>query len=1144
MGADPPGEAVGTSVVVPGEVVGGFTIVRSLARGGDGEVFVAQDAQGGVCAFKVLHRAEPDPDPVPRLRRELRPLQRLRGAHVVGVDAWGLHNGHLWTAMPLIDGADLREVLPTWQKLPWAEREAHTRRVLLHLGRALASVHAQGLVHLDVSPGNVLIDNEGAAHLTDFGLMRDDQAGCSPDDADMMATIAHTAPERLLGGTVDARADLYALGTVLYLMLTGQKPFLAHTVVGWKEQHANVKPVPPRSVDPRVPEDLDQVCLRLLEKDPNLRFASALHLVRVLGDPEDVDDLSRWPPREVGRTVLSARIASLLEDVALGRPGAAMLLSGVSGIGKTRMLELAEREAGRLGLRVVRGLCRTHDRAYGPFATLYDRFGTAQIPSTLVRAFGGDTEPSRYRIGAAYRKLLGRAGPCVLIIDQVERAEAATSELIDYLIRTVVQADQAPIFLLMAAEAGDDVELAVAQGAERQALRRLLPLEVEELVATVVTDPDDARALAARIHEETQGLPAWTADVLRALVEQGVVSFDGVRGELTVSLSALADTTLLLPEVARRHLAERLNDLAPGALELARLLAVARDPTELDVLVAACSLPETELLAALDALVAGGVATERRQDGRDVVELAHARFRGVLLEPVPPEETRARHRALGLALEDRHRLAPSEVSEALASHFEEAQVPSKAYAYLAATAFLRMKSRLYEEALTFLDRAFAVEAEARLHLPLAEADRRRAELGVARTRALYHLGRWDDAEAAGREAEADAQRLRDPVLLAKVRTRLGYIQRTRGRLVESEALLNQALLDAGASQDPTLRPRPLYHLGAIAWARGERDQAEALWNEALETARAGEVPRAEGMALNGLGIVAASRGQLAEARRLWEIAIDLFRAVGMVDYRTFAEINLAELLMGSGALHRVGQIVEKALTRSVEVDHRLGICLARVTRARWMLAVGRPDGALHIAQEAARMAEAIGSPDEGVQASLVGASALQALGRPLEALTSARCAVDLLPDPDPDDLRPIAMAALAHALATAGAVEEAQTLLEAACPPARFPHVQVQVLLERARAHAALGHSEAVRTAAGEALAGAERLGQRLDALEAHHLLARVAPDAPAREVHVKKCRSLARAIAATLPRRESESFMRRPWGEGAVLGDGRGTPR
>ena len=140
---------------------------------------------------------------------------------------------------------------------------------------------------------------------------------------------------------------------MLYQALTGRKPFLAHTVQGWIEKHLRERPRPPHELEPLVPDLLDRVCMRLLEKDPNLRFASAAHLLFVLGDKEPLEARDRWPPRSVGRRDVKAWARSVVEDVAAGRKGAALLML------VKPQFELQPGQVGKGG--IVRVLERTED---------------------------------------------------------------------------------------------------------------------------------------------------------------------------------------------------------------------------------------------------------------------------------------------------------------------------------------------------------------------------------------------------------------------------------------------------------------------------------------------------------------------------------------------------------------------------------------------------------------------------------------------------------------------------------------------------------------------------------------------------------------------------------------------------------------
>ncbi len=273
---------------LPGALIGPYRIVRILGRGGMGAVYEAVDERiGRSCALKVIlpHHAA-DGRFVERFRREARAAAAVGGPHVTRVFGTGATpDGSLFLALELVRGGSLADELRKAGRMPW--REALGRGA--EIARALAAVHAAGLVHRDLKPENVLIDADaGRAKLTDFGLVRGtpidprEAAGLSQDvgvdltkTGDILGTPQYMAPEQVDGGkTIDGRADLYALGVVLFELLTGERPFPHQQVMHLIRAHLLDTPPPP-SVKVPLPAEVDALVLRLLAKDPTERGASA-----------------------------------------------------------------------------------------------------------------------------------------------------------------------------------------------------------------------------------------------------------------------------------------------------------------------------------------------------------------------------------------------------------------------------------------------------------------------------------------------------------------------------------------------------------------------------------------------------------------------------------------------------------------------------------------------------------------------------------------------------------------------------------------------------------------------------------------------------------------------------------------------------
>ncbi len=264
-----------------GSVLAGYRIDELIGRGGMGLVYRATDlALDRVCALKVLApELAGDERFRRRLQREMRLAASLRHPNVVAIHHAGVHDGLLFLVMDFISGPDLRELVR--QSGPIEPRDA--TGLLAQLASALDAAHAQGLVHRDVKPANVLVANEQGgrrAYLTDFGLARksesDSGSTAITQSGMIVGTVDYMAPEQIIGGEVDSRTDIYSLGCVCVEMLTGAAPYARETTLMAK-LFAHVHEPPPRlegRLLERYPE-LGPVIERAMAKDPDARHQSA-----------------------------------------------------------------------------------------------------------------------------------------------------------------------------------------------------------------------------------------------------------------------------------------------------------------------------------------------------------------------------------------------------------------------------------------------------------------------------------------------------------------------------------------------------------------------------------------------------------------------------------------------------------------------------------------------------------------------------------------------------------------------------------------------------------------------------------------------------------------------------------------------------
>ncbi len=261
-----------------------YTLERELGRGGMATVYLAQDLKHDrPVALKVLHpelAASLGPE---RFLREIKLAARLQHPHIMTVLDSGESAGHLWFTMPYIEGESLRDRLTRERQLPIADAVRLTREAAL----ALDFAHRQGVVHRDIKPENILLV-DGQALVADFGIARAIERGGGPQLTETgmsIGTPAYMSPEQSVGDkSLDARTDIYSLGTVLYEMLAGETPFSAPTAQAMIARRITETPRPLQQVRETVPDAVAQAAIRALAKAPADRFATAAEFARAL-DP-------------------------------------------------------------------------------------------------------------------------------------------------------------------------------------------------------------------------------------------------------------------------------------------------------------------------------------------------------------------------------------------------------------------------------------------------------------------------------------------------------------------------------------------------------------------------------------------------------------------------------------------------------------------------------------------------------------------------------------------------------------------------------------------------------------------------------------------------------------------------------------------
>ena len=269
--------------------LGDYELLEEVGRGGQGVVFRArQKSLNRTVAIKVIGLGQWATEAhLKRFRREAEAAARLEHPCIVPIHEVGEREGSCYFSMNFVDGGQLDQVIGR-EPLPIGRAV----ELIAKLARAIHYAHEHGILHRDIKPGNILLDQKGEPHLTDFGLARlVETESTITRTKEVLGTPSYMAPEQAVGetGKLTSATDVYGLGAVLYQLLTGQPPFAGGTTYETVKLLLETEPRRPRLLNPKVDRDLSAICLKCLEKDPNRRYSSALALA---------EDLEHWLKHE------------------------------------------------------------------------------------------------------------------------------------------------------------------------------------------------------------------------------------------------------------------------------------------------------------------------------------------------------------------------------------------------------------------------------------------------------------------------------------------------------------------------------------------------------------------------------------------------------------------------------------------------------------------------------------------------------------------------------------------------------------------------------------------------------------------------------------------------------------------------------
>jgi tetratricopeptide (TPR) repeat protein len=831
-------------------------------------------------ALKVMNEdVSARPEFRARFGREAEAAASLDHPNVVAVYHAGEEGQRLYLTMRYVVGLDLGRFLAVQQRMDATLATA----IVAQVAGALDAAHAKGIVHRDVKPSNVLLEwtsENPCAYLTDFGLTK--TLGDHTDitwTGETLGTVDYAAPEQLEGRDVDGRADVYALGCLLYHALTGQVPFPRPTGAATIVAHVTA-PVPSvRGLAPELPLALGRVVERALAKDPDARYASAGELARAaqaatgargggvaVGPPPRAGPSGHMAlafPRSlaiecddrpfVGRAQSLQRLRDRYRRHGPERPQF-VLVCGEPGIGKTRLATEFARQVHAEGATVLHGRSDPEPVVpYQPFLTALQEVVAHGLADDMPHELGelsrflpglgrrnpvlerraGDAPESRYRLFEAVSRVLARVArdrPAVLILDDLHWADASTALMLRHVLQ---HPEPAGAFILgtlrdvQQTRSDDLVDLVARIGSQHQRFAELAlaGLDGEEVAEFVAADQgrEAGGPFLSRIRSATAGNPLFLGETLRGLAELGPEA-----GGLTEQ----ALHRVGVPKQVKAMIVQRLQRLAPVTRDVLARAAVIGTEFPVDVLEAIDPRAEPDVLTPLEDAAAAALVRPSDAEGEGYA-FTHALVRDALCGQQSESRRRRLHHRIGEAMEARPRVPAASPAE-IAHHFfagRSVDGGAKALQYCLLAGDRSAASLAHEEAAQHYGRALTA-----LDLHRPDDGRRRCEILLALGRVELRHGapgvRETFLRAAGlaRETGSAEQLAHAAVGFSGRYPEAGVIDRA-GIVLLEDAL--RALPQA----DSALRVEVLARLAVCLHFARQEERADAMSAEALAMAR-------------------------------------------------------------------------------------------------------------------------------------------------------------------------------------------------------------------------------------------------------------------------------------------------------------------
>ncbi len=895
-------------------------------------VFDVASQQDG--AIKILRHELSEPQQLLRFKTEFSTLASLEHESIVRVREFGLLNDRFpYFTMEYFAGKKISEYFDghSWMGL---------YEVILQIASALHHIHHLGIIHLDLKPSNILVDERGRAKIMDFGVAVESRQVL---DRHIRGSLHYMPPEVLKQDRVDSRADLYSLGMTLYETVTGALPGYGRPSIEVIRMHLDEDVRPPSSINPRVPPELEQIIMKLLEKDPRQRYASAAALLHdvaaAAGKKDDAGELlvgrgELFAAPLIGRKAEVAQLASMIAEARDGR-GNGVIVAGPEGMGKSRIVRDATLRAQLEGARVFSGRCPINgETIYAPFFEIFLQMVRAVNPEADVSGeinrllrpvvLAEEDEEAVPATGQKYR-IFNRivqamqdmygflsaspaegdssASPLILVIEDIQWADPSSAELFSFLIG---EAKQNRLLVIGTLTADPSGETTVEQGTPIAAWERrsrdgnfpIINVEAlsEPLVHEYLQSLLGQEAIPVELSRwtlwESAGSPLIVRRVVDYLIAHGFLHWEA--GGWVAEMERIRG--LRIPGGAASILMEKVEALASRLREVIDAAAVFGESSGVDLLTSVASASQEDAFRALREVVALDLLDEA-DDGKTIV-FPQIHFREAVYNAMTERRRTELHERVAAVLEPALIAGSTQLLGQVAFHYARGGDKTKGVLYAVEAGDMAMRTiahqgatEFYRSALELMDLDGADEArKSEVREKLADAYYRSSDYRAA-MQAYQFLLKSIQARGADDAPNAD---------LARVLKKTGKVLGKRGEQEAAMAYYQNAI-DHFERLGMPIDVAEL--LNRIAWLhrdKNDHEAARASSERALQLLNPSEPNIVFGYVKNMLGCIEYTLGNWQKSRELLLESLAVAEKVDSEQLCKVASTNLGNTLWKLG----------------------------------------------------------------------------------------------------------------------------------------------------------------------------------------------------------------------------------------------------